>query len=67
MPRPMAVVDPARCNAASCQGGVCLAAQACPNRILRQDSPYEVPYQVAMCRGCAKCAVTCPLKAIRIV
>lgn len=67
MPKVMAVVDPARCDPSSCRDGLCLAAQACPNRILRQDGPREIPYQVAMCRGCARCAVACPLKAIRMI
>ena len=65
MPKPKAVVDPQKCDPQACDSGICVAAVECPNRIMAQEAPYEIPFiDLRMCRGCFKCKLACPLKAI---
>ena len=64
----IALVDYHRCDPDSCDAGICIAALACPRKLLRQEAPHEVPMaDTAPCKGCGDCARTCPLDAIRIV
>ncbi|MBI4331528.1 MAG: 4Fe-4S binding protein [Chloroflexi bacterium] len=38
---------------------------ACPQKILEQEAAYEAPMTVqSICKGCAKCVLACPLRAI---
>jgi translation initiation factor RLI1 len=68
VPKQMAVVDYSRCQPERCDGGICLAALACPNRILKQEARYEMPDpNPAMCVGCGSCAQACPTKAIQMM
>ncbi len=68
MPRKMALVDFPKCHPENCPDGVCLAARACPRKVLRQENPGEVPMpDPAVCRGCADCVRACPQKAVRLV
>ena len=68
MPGKMALVDYNRCCPELCQDGICLAAQACTRKMLRQEAPFETPMpDPFMCKGCADCARACPQKAITIV
>jgi len=68
VPKQMAVVDYAACQPEKCDKGICLAVLACPNKVLRQEAPYEVRDPgPAMCVGCGTCAQACPLKAIRMM
>lgn len=68
MPKKMAVVNYNKCRPELCDSGSCTAAMACPHRLLRQESPYEVPMpDSSVCKGCAKCVLACPLKAIELM
>ncbi len=68
MPRQMAVVDYKKCHPEKCDSGICLAVFACPNKVLKQEAPYEMPApNPSMCVGCGLCAQACPLKAIRMM
>ncbi|MDP2730512.1 MAG: 4Fe-4S binding protein [Dehalococcoidales bacterium] len=67
MPRKMALVDYKKCRPELCDSGSCAAVLACPHKLLRQESPFEVPMPApSFCKGCAKCVVACPMKAIQI-
>ncbi|MDO8491524.1 MAG: hypothetical protein Q7T04_05880 [Dehalococcoidia bacterium] len=66
MPKAKAVVDPDICQPSRCGGGVCLACKECPNKVMRQEEPGDVPYvNLDLCRGCFTCLLACPLKAIK--
>jgi translation initiation factor RLI1 len=68
VPKPMAMVDYGACRPEKCDKGICLAALACPNKVLKQEAPYELPDpNPDMCVGCGICAQACPLKAIRMM
>ena len=68
MPKKTAVVDYAKCIPESCDQGICLAVLACPNKVLRQEAPYEMPDpNPSMCIGCGLCVEACPEKAIRMM
>jgi len=68
VPKPMALVDYGKCQPEKCDKGICLAVLACPNEVLKQEAPYEMPDpNPAMCVGCGICAPACPLKAIRVM
>jgi translation initiation factor RLI1 len=65
VPKQMAMVDYRKCQPEKCDEGICLAVLACPNKILKQEAPYEMPDpNPSMCVGCGLCAQACPLKAI---
>jgi translation initiation factor RLI1 len=68
MGKKMALADFSRCQPERCESGLCLAAQACQRRLLRQEKPWKPPMSdPALCRGCADCLRACALKAIRMV
>jgi translation initiation factor RLI1 len=67
MPRKMAIVDYSACYPERCDQGLCLAALACPRKVLRQEMPFEMPEpNPTMCAGCGVCVVACPVKAIHV-
>ena len=64
----MALVDYNKCRPEECEDGRCRAAESCSRKLLIQENPYEAPMtDPSLCRGCADCALACPLKAIRVV
>jgi Fe-S-cluster-containing hydrogenase component 2 len=68
VPKPRAMVDYRKCQPEKCDEGICLAVLACPNKILKQEAPYEMPDpNLAMCVGCGMCAQACSLKTIRVM
>lgn len=68
MPKKMAVLDYGKCHPEECEDGICLAGLACPYKVLRQATPYEMPDpNPALCIGCGTCAQACPCKAIRMM
>jgi NAD-dependent dihydropyrimidine dehydrogenase PreA subunit len=57
-----------RCRPQNCDDGVCLAAQACPRKLLRQEAPYEAPMaHPSVCQACGDCVRACPEKAVKIM
>jgi translation initiation factor RLI1 len=67
MPGKIALVDYNKCRPEKCDSGVCKAAQACRYKLLKQESPSEIPMtDPFICRGCGDCVRACPLKAIEI-
>lgn len=69
MPYPRAVINYQKCQPDKCSNGVCAAAEICPQKVLKQEAPYELPMArpSKFCKGCAKCNQACPAKAISIV
>jgi translation initiation factor RLI1 len=68
MMRKMALLDFQKCRPELCWDGVCVAALACPLKLLRQETPGSIPLpEPSACRACGDCARACPQKAIRIV
>jgi translation initiation factor RLI1 len=64
----LALVDYRKCDPTQCEGGVCTAALMCPRKVMMQEAPYEAPMPPAgLCKGCAECALHCPLRAVNIV
>jgi Fe-S-cluster-containing hydrogenase component 2 len=64
----LALVDYKKCDPGGCEGGICVAALACPRKLLQQEAPYEAPMtDPSTCRGCGDCVLACPLKAIEVV
>lgn len=65
MPKPKAYVDYNKCDPSLCPEGVCLAAEECELKILYQETPGEPPETTpAPCKGCFKCLLACPARAI---
>jgi len=68
MPMKMAVVDYSKCRPELCDSGVCVAALACPRKLIEQEAPYEPPMPSPYeCQNCAKCVLACPLRAIELI
>lgn len=63
-----AVIDYDTCNPKSCNPdeGICLAAQACSHKVIKQiDGLFEQPMVFQdMCMDCWDCIEACPLKAV---
>ena len=68
MSKRMVVVNYRKCQPEKCDGGICLAVLACPQRVLQQEAPYEMPDpNPAMYVCCGSCAQACPAKAIQMI
>jgi MinD superfamily P-loop ATPase len=68
MPQPKVVLDYQRCDPESCQDGICEAARVCKKKVLRQETPGEMPdVYPSLCRGCIDCIAACPRDAIRLM
>jgi len=67
MPKLRSMIDYRRCDPSLCERGICRAVLACPNHVLRQEAPFEMPDPYpSMCVGCAVCAQACPMGAVRV-
>ena len=68
MPKQMVVLNYRKCQPEKCDGGICLAVLACPQTVLKQEAPYEMPDpNPALCIGCGLCAQASPVKAIQMM
>ena len=69
MPKTEAAIDYSKCDPQKCENGICIAALECEHGSLVQDAPYETPElnPAKWCRGCNKCAIVCPQKAIKMM
>ncbi len=68
MPSKKALIVFDRCHPEQRDKGICLAAAACPRKLLKQEAPHEIPMpDPSICQGCGDCARACPLKAVQIV
>ncbi len=67
MPKLRATIDPKKCHPEKCDRGICVAMLVCPTKTLKQESPYEIPFPIGLCRGCGLCSLSCPFKAIRMI
>ncbi len=68
MPKKRSMIDYGKCEPDHCEGGICLAAEACENKVMTQEAPGEMPdINPAMCIGCGLCEAACPLKAVRVM
>jgi translation initiation factor RLI1 len=66
--RKLALIDFPKCRPADCKDGICVAAEACPRNLLKQENAAEIPVpDPALCRGCADCVRACPMKAVKLV
>lgn len=67
MPAKMIMIDYSKCRPQLCDSGICAAAMACPHKLLEQEDLYEAPMpHPAVCQGCEKCVVACPLRAVQL-
>jgi translation initiation factor RLI1 len=63
----IALVDFRKCDPEKCEGGICVAAQVCPQKRLDQEAPCETPMPYpGPCRGCGECVRACRLQAIKL-
>jgi translation initiation factor RLI1 len=68
MPGKMALVVFDKCQPEKCQQGDCLAVEACPHHLIKQEGPNSKPmFHPSTCQGCGDCARVCPLKAVQII
>jgi len=64
----MALVDFNKCRPENCAEGKCIAAAACPRKLLKQEKSFEPPMaNPSICRACGDCVRACPQKAVKIV
>ncbi|MBN1625409.1 MAG: hypothetical protein JW944_02705 [Deltaproteobacteria bacterium] len=43
MPAKMALIQFDKCRPEMCENGVCVAAKACPHKLIKQEEPYDFP------------------------
>ena len=69
MPKKIPVIDYTKCYPEQCDNGVCVAALVCEYGSLVQEEPYETPElnPAKWCHSCGKCAIACPLNAIKMM
>ncbi|MFP3879499.1 MAG: 4Fe-4S binding protein [Dehalococcoidia bacterium] len=61
-------VDYGKCHPERCDEGVCIAVLQCPNRLWRQEAPYDLPYPIpGFCQDCGICVESCPMGAISML
>jgi Fe-S-cluster-containing hydrogenase component 2 len=57
-----------KCRPREHEGWRCLAAEACPHKVLEQEAPGEPPFPpTSLCRGCGTCVTACPFGAIKLM
>ncbi len=68
MPNTLIKLNYQRCNPAYCDHGICIAAAACPLKLIAQEEAFAIPMaNPALCKGCAKCVNACPLRALELI
>jgi len=68
MPNKIALVAFDKCQVGKCDKGICVAVLACSHKLIKQESPYDIPmFHPSICQGCGDCVRACPLKAIKVV
>ena len=67
MAKPVATIIWDKCDPSEHEEGLCIAAAACPQRVLKQEAPFEPPMPLGLCRGCGTCVAACPRKAIKLM
>jgi translation initiation factor RLI1 len=66
MPSKVALVNYNKCRPDQCDDGICKAALACKQKLLKQEKANEPPMNPFICRACGDCIRACPLDAIEI-
>ncbi|MBN1409194.1 MAG: 4Fe-4S binding protein [Spirochaetales bacterium] len=66
MRKPGPVIDPDKCLPDQCNCGICCAVLVCSMKTLVQEESDEMPFLLRACKGCGKCVIACPLKAISL-
>lgn len=68
MPKPKVVLDYSKCDPTYCDQGICAASRVCKKKVLRQESPGEMPdFFPNMCLGCSDCLSECPRGALQMM
>jgi ferredoxin len=67
MAKPFATVIFDKCRPKEHEGGRCLAIDACPRRVLKQERPGDPPFPLGLCVGCGTCVTACPFEAIKLM